>query len=94
MHLKRPKGSKDGKLNPEQFAAMQARKNQPREKVRYRESRKYKTQALEAAVETILGKLAEEPDPNAMPRGATTSHVLYGPCQFSCDQALSVTAFF
>ncbi len=73
-------GSKDGKLNPTQFAAMKALKAKHRDNVRYRETRKAESLASEAFVEGVLFELAELPTDSMLPARCETKWFQYGPC--------------
>ena len=80
-----PGGSNDCKLDATQFAAMKELKDNPRENMRYRETRNAQNLATLALVETLLMDLAEKP---------TDSLFQYRSCARSVSQALPATGFF
>jgi hypothetical protein len=88
-----PGGSKDGKLNATQFAAMKALKAKPRDNVRYRETRNAQNLATEALVETLLMDLAEKPTDSMLPENCETKWFQYGSCARNVSQALPATGF-
>ncbi len=79
-----PGGSNDCKLDATQFAAMKELKDNPREHMRYRETRNAPNLATLALVETLLMDLAEKP---------TDSLFQYRSCARSVSQALPATGF-
>jgi hypothetical protein len=73
-------GSKDGKLNPTQFASMKALKAKYRDNVRYRETRKALSLANEALVQAVMFDLAQRPTDSMLPENCETKWFQYGPC--------------
>ncbi len=73
-------GSKDGKLNPTQFASMNAHKAKYRDNVRYRETRKVLSLANEALIQAVMFDLAQRPTDNMLPENCENKWFQYGPC--------------
>ncbi len=73
-------GSKDGKLNPTQFASMKAKKAKHRDNVRYRETRQVLSLANEALIQAVMFDLAQRPTDSMLPEHCENKWFQYGPC--------------
>ncbi len=72
--------SKDGKLNPTQFASMKAKKAKHRDNVRYRETRQVLSLANEALIQAVMFDLAQRPTDSMLPEHCENKWFQYGPC--------------
>jgi hypothetical protein len=86
-----PGGSKDGKLNPTQFAAMKALKAKYKDNVRYKETRNAPSIASEALAQTVMYDLAETSTDGMLPESCENKWFQYGPCPRFVGQALPAT---
>jgi hypothetical protein len=86
-----PGGSKDGKLNATEFAAMHGFKYQYRDKVRYRETRKAPSIASEALFRCVMYDLAETPTDGMLPENCEHKWFQYGPCPQFVDELSPAT---